>query len=441
MAADEDKPNTAKPGEERRSGRERRRPSMTIDLKAEKPDDDAAASTATRQEEAGSPKGASEGARTTRPAGEPATKGPAPRGRAAAPAQDGWTRVVFAAAVGGAIALLAVLVLQATGLMPVPGGPAARQAIETASVASGQVAALDRRVMAMEAMTTDLPSMRAEMRGIGDDLATIQESLGGLAPTSDIAAVRNELAGLKQRVESAPTAATEDELTALTNRVGRLEAIPPVGASGGAAAPALVASIDDVEARLAKLAARVDALEQKIAEMPTGPGSESAARSVALTSLRRAAAGGAPFAADVDMVATFGETSGALTQLRTFAVTGVPTTADLAAAFPPVADAILAATAGDSPNVGWWGKLVGSMRGLVSIKPAGPMPGDDPPAIVSRMQAAVDARDLAQTLAEREALPPAGKEASAHWADEATDRLSVDRLVATIVEPAPAGSE
>jgi hypothetical protein len=60
------------------------------------------------------------------------------------------------------------------------------------------------------------------------------------------------------------------------------------------------------------------------------------------------------------------------------------------------------------------------------------MAGDDPPAIVSRIEAAVAKGDLAAALAEREGLPAVGKEASAAWAAKAADRVAVDGLVAKI---------
>jgi hypothetical protein len=77
---------------------------------------------------------------------------------------------------------------------------------------------------------------------------------------------------------------------------------------------------------------------------------------------------------------------------------------------------------------------VGSARGLVSIRPAGPVAGDDPPAIVSRMQAAVDKGDLATALDERDGLPDAGKEASASWAAAAADRIKIDSLIDQVAQ-------
>ena len=69
---------------------------------------------------------------------------------------------------------------------------------------------------------------------------------------------------------------------------------------------------------------------------------------------------------------------------------------------------------------------------LVTVRPTGPIAGNDPAAVVSRMRAAVEAGDFAKALDERDGLPPAGKEASAEWAAAAEQRAAIDALIARI---------
>ena len=73
--------------------------------------------------------------------------------------------------------------------------------------------------------------------------------------------------------------------------------------------------------------------------------------------------------------------------------------------------------------------MVAGARSLVSVRPVGPVAGSDPPAVVSRMEAAVATGDLATALRERDGLPPAGKDASAAWAAKAMERVNADRLL------------
>jgi hypothetical protein len=115
--------------------------------------------------------------------------------------------------------------------------------------------------------------------------------------------------------------------------------------------------------------------------------------------------------------------------LRPLAEKGAPPKSQLAGSFPETADRILAASAAADPNAGFFDRLAGAARGLVTVRPTKPIAGDSPDAIVSRMQGAIDRGDLAKALAERNALPNDAKAVSAAWAQGATDRLAIDRLV------------
>jgi hypothetical protein len=161
-------------------------------------------------------------------------------------------------------------------------------------------------------------------------------------------------------------------------------------------------------------------------------GGEAAVRAIAITALRRASEGGEPFAGEVDMVAAMGVSGADVAELRPFAESGVPAKATLVAEFPGVADAVLAASAAADPNAGFLQRLMTGLGGLVSIRPAGPIAGGDPPAIVSRMVASVGKGDLAEALAEREGLPEAGKATSSEWAASAERRVALDGLVERI---------
>ncbi len=355
---------------------------------------------------------------------------------------EGWGRTVVAAVVGGVVALLLVIVLQASGFLPVPGRTAATEARSQAQSAVDSAAALDRRMTAVEAMTADLPAIRSDIKDLTDKASALASGAQQAASRADVDGLKTQIADLGKRVDSIPPAASPQDLAALTNRVQGLEALPTGGAgadTGQAAAIALGGRIDDVGSRLAALGQRVDAVEAKIAALANTSSaaaeSDAAARAMAVVSLRRAADGDQPFAADVDLAMALGLSGDAVNALRPLAVRGVPTVAEIEAEFPPVADAIVSATTADNPNAGFFERMVGTARGLVTIRPTTPQPGNDPPAVLSRMVAAVDGGDLARALAEREALPAAGKDASAAWAAEASDRVTVDRLLAEISGP------
>jgi len=458
MAADEDKPKATKPDEERRSGRERRqRPPVTIDLQAEKAGDKSAAGAAGGEASKAAAAGAA--ARSAEPSSSPAASPSPPkeepaRGRTPPPPRsEGWARIVAAGVVGGVAALVLVIVLQASGLLPVPGRTAATVASREAHSAADATAALDRRVTAIEAMTADLPSLRSDIDGLSGRVSAVEQGIQPLAAKSDVDGLKKEIADLGQRLDAMPAAASPEDLAALANRVARLEAQPLAssGAGSGEAAAVLAASaalagrVDDAEARLTALGQRVDTLDAKIAALAGTSASQvksdEAARAIAIVALKRAADGDQPFVADLDLAVALGVAGDVASELRPLAARGVTTVAGLQAEFAAVADAIVAATTAANPNAGFFERLVGSARGLVTVRPTTPQPGNEPPAVLSRVEAAVNRGDLATALSEREALPAAGKDASAAWAAKAQDRLTVDRLVAQIAGSAGAAGK
>jgi len=453
MAADEDQTKgtagddasaAAKPDQERRTRERRQRAAVTIDLTAA--DVPANAGTGNAADGNGIPSGEPEksGAETAerRPPERP-TEG-SPRGGAALPGatlrapswDEGWRRSLLAGVVGGLIALLVVIVLQAIGLVPAPGRSAANQAAEQAKAASDAAFALDRRVTAVETMVEGLPAIRTDIKSLSDRIGELEAARGTFASHSDIATVASALATLRQTVDTAPPAAAHDDLDALAARVGRLEIIPVASGDGSGAAPdaavsSLASQLADTQKALQSLRDRVAAAEAKTASLGM-PGSDSAMKAIAVASLRQAAAGDQPFTGDVDLVGAAGLGGDDLVTLRAIAEKGAASAATLEREFPAVADAILAASTASDPNAGFLQRLWVGVSSLVSIRPAGPVAGSDPMAIVSRMTAAVAGGDFATALRERDGLPQAGKDTSAGWAAKAGDRATLNALVERI---------
>jgi hypothetical protein len=422
-AEDDDGPKAAKPGERKTTGARRQRPPVTIDLTAapaEPPKADAPKSEAPPPE-------------PPRPAPPPPPEPPRmppPAANAIAGGEEGWTRLALAGAAGGLVALALVLVLQGIGLLPAPGRTAANQAAEQAKAASATASGLERRLSAVEMLTDGVAATRDAASALGDRVARLESADTQLAPRDQVMALSAQVAAL---ANSGGAGASRDDLARLADRIARLESAVAAGSGpAGAAVTVQNGRIDDVAAGLTALAGRVDALEGKVAAAPAA-GSE-AARSVALVALRRAAESGAPFASDLDMAAALGLAPADAAALRPLAEKGVASAASLAEALP--ADAILAASAAADPDAGFWRRLAGGVSGLVSVRPVGPVAGSDPPAIVSRMRAAAEKGDLATALKEREALPQAGKDASADWANRARDRVTVDGVIARIADAA-----
>jgi hypothetical protein len=431
MAADEDEPK----------GGARQRPPVTIDLAAEEVR--AKAGDPVKDERSAEPR---TGRRPDAPTPPPPPSSPPPplppTGRTVRglTGDEPWRQSALAGLAGAIIALIVVFLLQTVGLWPAPGRSAANQALEQSRATADTAMALDRRLAAVESMTETLPAIRADLKTISDKVASLDAIRNMTASRGDLDALSANVAALGKRIDALPPAATRDDLAGLTERVARLE----VGAAAGTgAAPeavsALATQLSDSEAQLKALSDRVAAAEAKVAAPAVVSGGEAATRGLAVAALRRGAQGGMPFADDVDMVAALGLAGDDIAALRPYAAKGVSDAASLATEFPAVADAILAATAASDPNAGIFQRILNS---LVTIRPAGPVAGTDPPAIVSRMKDDVAKGDLVAALAERDGLPIAGKDASAAWAAKAADRVALDALVdkvARTLDPPKAG--
>jgi hypothetical protein len=330
------------------------------------------------------------------------------------------------------------MLLQATGVLPAPGVGAARQAADQARAATDSLGSIDRRLTAVEAMTESLPNLRADVTATAARVTMAEQNATALAAKSDVAALRTDLTALRARLDQAPPSATPAEVSALATRLARLEATAagtPVPVAPAATTP----PTSEADARIASLAARLDAAEAAIAKLSAAPTSgpvvatnATNARTAAVSALRRAVDTGVPFAAELDMVAAFGSDP-MISGLRPYAAEGIATRDTLRADFAKVGDAILVATQVNDESL--FGRLVAGARSLVSVRPVGPIAGSDPVAIVSRMDAAVAQGDFATTLREREGLPAVGKEASAAWAARVNQRLTADALLG---QPAPA---
>ncbi|MEJ0096718.1 MAG: hypothetical protein WDM84_00280 [Bauldia sp.] len=267
-------------------------------------------------------------------------------------------------------------------------------------------------------------------------MAALDAIRPAIASRGDVDTVANNLTALGKRIDGLPPAATQADLAALTDRLGKLEAAVAAGGSGDGASPAAVASLtsrlDDAEAEVHALTDRVAAAEAKTAAaVPTADGA-NAMKAVAVAALRRAAASGEPFAGDVDLVSGLGIGADDIAVLRPLALKGVESRAALATEFPAVADAILAAANQGGADAGFFRRVLDEVRGLVTIRPIGPVAGSDPAAIVSRMSDDVAKGDLAAALSERGALPQAAQDASADWAAKAADRVALDAVVERI---------
>jgi hypothetical protein len=109
------------------------------------------------------------------------------------------------------------------------------------------------------------------------------------------------------------------------------------------------------------------------------------------------------------------------------AATGVDGRTTLAASFPAVAKAALA---DDLADDSFGQRLLGKLRGLVSLRRVGAdVPGDTVEAKLARAEAALKAGDVAKAVALVKSLPPQAAKATAAWLARADAHLAAQQAV------------
>lgn len=432
MAAEDDqsKPTPPKP---------RRKRSVTIDL----PPGEAREEAAANAEPTPIPVTLADGDERT----EAAVGGAGPRvgrdddiGRAPAGPTGGWA-MLAGAIMGALVVLIGGYLLMFTDLLPPPSGDAA----DTAEAALAEVQRLDAELQSLRQAVADAPppdltplsDRIAELETIADGLTDLGGRIDALAAdmanaTAARQSIAADVATLRQEVVAAAAAAGDpqaaaqlgDNITALGERIAALE-------NGGPSEELLAIqnALAALEAEVADLTARTDTLAVNAEERDRAAG---AARVLAVNNLRFAAERGEPFISELAVLAELGVAPDALAELQAMAATGVPSASALAAEFDEVGFAILDATNDAAPEAGFWERLFDNARGVVTVRPTVPIEGDTPAAIVSRMQAAIDAGDFETALSERAALPEAGLTVSAEWAAAVEARIALQSALATL---------
>ena len=306
---------------------------------------------------------------------------------------------------------------------PIGGGAEVESALATQSqqidALSGQVSGL----AASAADTAALDALQARIDGLTAELeaarAAAQEAQNALSVTRD---------GLTARM---------DALTAdLTDRITTLEKAPIEQAADAAVAGAVQAYQDEVTALRDETRARFDALaadlearlgegnaaivealeankrleaERAEREAAARAAEEAARRALAMSNLRGALESGTPFADALSQLPD------APAPLSAVATEGVPTREELAEAFPPLAREALQIALRETDDGSAESRMSTFLRTQLGMRSLAPKEGDDPDAVLSRMEAAVAAGDYDAAVQDAAALPEPARAVLADW--------------------------
>ena len=306
----------------------------------------------------------------------------------------------------------------------------------------------------------------------GIDLQAVRADATAVANAA-VDTARKELTGrlddLEKRLRAVSATAAErptapggpdPAIADLKSRVEALEQRPAASGAAPAPAPGNVEADKEIAVltrEIASLRAALSALDQAVATqrdqakaLSDAVGAKSSGEQKALVAARASAVigvaarlagsidAGVPFAAELNLLVPLVQGDGKLTEiiaaLQPYAQAGVASRAALEAEFPAVAKAALAEDVADDS---YGERLLGKLRGLVSLRRVGDVPGDTTEAKLARAEQALHAGDVGKAAELVKSLPASTNKSTAAWVARAQAHLaakrSLDQLAAYAV--------
>jgi len=346
-------------------------------------------------------------------------------------------------------AIVAAALVLALALISLPFWPEPFQVLwRGRAVAVAPAPAIDLQAVRADASTAAAAAVEAARRELTARLDDLEKRARAAAmaaaerpPSADpaLAELRSKVEALERRAASAapppqqpatpapaPTSSeTEKELALLSREIATLR-------TAMQALDQSVAAQKDEQARQ----------REQTRTMSDAIGARGSADQKALVAARAAAVigvaarlsaaleSGLPFTVDLGLLAPLVQGDAKLgevtSSLQPYAAAGVSSRAVLAAEFPAVAKAALA---DDLADDSFGERLLGKLRGLVSLRRVGDIEGDSVEARLARAETALEAGDLAKAVAQVKSLPPQTAKATAAWLARAEAHLAAERAV------------
>ena len=348
----------------------------------------------------------------------------------------------LAAGIGAAIALMAVVgAWLLSGSWPLDHGPAdVPQAPQTAqgsqapqAAQTGQAAQATQAAQAAQTAEARLDRIEAQLAAVarrdGQDggqgtaaaadpkaLEDISRRLarieGVAAVTPGAAASDAALADLNHRLDDTMAAARAARERA--DAAAKAAEAPRPSGQPDADRDAERAALDALAARVATLESSTKALGERIAR-----GSEatagSARNAVAALALELAVERGGAYARELAAIDPAAVDKATRDALAPFAASGVPAAAALGRELAALMPAARKATEEPAHDGGMIDRLRSSAQRLVRVRPIGEPPGDDPAAVLARIDTAAARSDLGAALKEAEKLPAPARAPLEPW--------------------------
>jgi len=282
----------------------------------------------------------------------------------------------------------------------------------------GNASAIRDRLTALEAQVSansSAPHVEAPALGnISQRLDKVEQAVAKLpaAPQAD-AGLDQRLAAIENSMKSLGVA-----LPALSKRA---EDIAAISSAARDRAEAAARGSEAVQVRVDALERAAKATQEKVAD---SSGTDAAARrALAAFGLRDAVADGGPYKPELEATKHAGLDAALVARLEPFAAAGVPTVAALAREMIALLPKLSAAIGAEAARSGGFIERLQSNAGkLVRIHPVGEVAGDDPSAVLARIEVKSAHNDIAGVANELDKLPSNARELADGWTKKVAAR-------------------
>jgi hypothetical protein len=274
----------------------------------------------------------------------------------------------------------------------------------------GQLAGLEARPVAPQGprMTPQAPL----------DLGPLEQRLAAAEAKAESANAAALRAGERAEAAARQAAAAKPDLAPLDRRLAKLDA-------------------DLAQARETLAAPKTELRATEAPNVAAPVSSDAAALAVVTASLLQKLDKGMPIGREIAALEAIGAAPADIAALRPLAQ-GAPTTARLAQEFSALSSALLRAVRPVSPDTDLLDRLARSASSLVRVRPVGEAAGEDAPALIARMESALQRGDIVDALSLFGRLPTEARDVARDWAQRARQRadaeLAIRRMVDTSIE-------
>ena len=318
---------------------------------------------------------------------------------------------------------------------------------QTPEIASTDLDAVTTQV---NETTLRVETLQSEISALSTKLDTLSSAVssGEAGDNAGLANLTTRLDGVGSKLEELSSEMTS--LKAETLEIASRPAPEPVGLSETiasittlkAALPALKSNLNNelgqlktelssLKAVTEKQSSNLNTIEGKVANSEAVK--KQAASAISAAALKSDIDRGIPFAASLKTLEDIAGSTENLVKLKKYADTGVPTVSQLSSGFESVGPEIISALT-PKPKNDLASRLAAGAKAFVSVKPVGPVKGDTPIALVSRIGQALESGKLTEAAELWTALPEDGKAVSTDWHNSLQARISTNSLISSTVQ-------